>query len=145
MKMKMSSGKWRLCCLGLNVLSNYRNLVASPLSLCRLWWPPTGSSMFMVVVMLLICSVLHCLYSVGNEITTTTTRIKFIKLFYLYSLVLTRPVVNIAVNKIDTLRVRYHYSHDQVTIASLLWRHQQSIMTSSAERRPSEWDKGANV
>ena len=29
--------------------------------------------MFMVVVMLLICSVLHCLYSVGNKITTTTT------------------------------------------------------------------------
>ena len=27
----------------------------------------------MVVVMLLICSVPHCLYSVGNKITTTTT------------------------------------------------------------------------
>ena len=30
------------------------------------------SSMFMVVVMLLMYSVLHCLYSVGNKITTTT-------------------------------------------------------------------------
>ena len=29
--------------------------------------------MFMVVVMLHIYSVLHCLYSVGNKITTTTT------------------------------------------------------------------------
>ena len=48
-------------------------MVASPMSLWPLWWPPTGSSMFMVVVMLLICSVLHCLYSVGNKITTTTT------------------------------------------------------------------------
>ena len=51
-------------------------LVASPMSLWLLWWPPTGSSMFMVVVMLLNCSVLHCLYSVGNKITTTTTTTK---------------------------------------------------------------------
>ena len=43
------------------------------MSLWLLWWPPTGSSMFMVVVMLHIYSVLHCLYSVGNKITTTTT------------------------------------------------------------------------
>ena len=50
-----------------------RYLVASPMSLWLLWWPPTGSSMFMVVVMLLMYSVLHCLYSVGNKITTTTT------------------------------------------------------------------------
>ena len=48
-------------------------LVASPMSLWLLWWPPTGSSMFMVVVMLLMYSVLHCLYSVGNKITTATT------------------------------------------------------------------------
>ena len=48
-------------------------LVASPMSLWLLWWPPTGSSMFMVFVMLHIYSVLHCLYSVGNKITTTTT------------------------------------------------------------------------
>ena len=34
--------------------------------------------MFMVVVMLLICSVLHCLYSVGNKITTTTTTADFV-------------------------------------------------------------------
>ena len=49
------------------------DLVASPMSLSLLWWPPTGSSMFTVVVMLHIYSVLHCLYSVGNKITTTTT------------------------------------------------------------------------
>ena len=49
------------------------NVVASPISLCLLWWPPTGPSMFMVVVMFLMYSVLHCLYSVGNKITTTTT------------------------------------------------------------------------
>ena len=48
-------------------------LVASLISLWLLWWPPTGSSMFMEVVMLLMYSVLHCSYSVGNEITTTTT------------------------------------------------------------------------
>ena len=48
-------------------------LVASPMSLWFLWWPPTGSSMFMVVVMLLMYSVLHCLYSVGNKITTVET------------------------------------------------------------------------
>ena len=41
------------------------------MSLWLLWWPPTGSSMFMVVVMLLMYSVLHCLYSVGNKITIT--------------------------------------------------------------------------
>ena len=50
-------------------------LVASPMSLWLLWWSPTGSSMFRVVVLLHICSVLHCLYSVGNEITTTTKKI----------------------------------------------------------------------
>ena len=29
-----------------------------------------------------------------------------------------------------------------ITIVSLLWRYQKSIVTSSAERRPSEWDTG---
>ena len=48
-------------------------LVASPMSLWLLWWPPAWSSMLMVVVMLLMCSVLHCLYSVRNKITTATT------------------------------------------------------------------------
>ena len=48
-------------------------MVASPMSLWLLWWPPTGSSMFMVVVMLLMYSVLYCLYSVGNKITTIIT------------------------------------------------------------------------
>ena len=48
-------------------------IIPSLMSLWLLWWPPTGSSIFMVVVMLLIYSVLHCLYSVGNKIITTTT------------------------------------------------------------------------
>ena len=53
------------------VLQEYLSLIASPMSLWLLWWPPTGSSMFMVVVMLLMYSVFHWLYSVGNKITTT--------------------------------------------------------------------------
>ena len=57
-------------------------------------------------------------------------------------MLLTRPVVNIAVNKIDILRVRYHFSRDRVTIVWSLWRHQQSIVTTSAERKSSEWDTG---
>ena len=55
---------------------------------------------------------------------------------------LTRPAVNIAVKKIDIKRVRYHYSRDRITIVWSLWRHQQSIVTSSTERKPSEWDTG---
>ena len=43
-------------------------------------------------------------------------------------------------NKIDISRVRYPYSRDRVTIVWPLWRHQQSIVTSSAEQKPSEWD-----
>ena len=50
-------------------------LVASPMSPWLLWWSPTGSWMFRVVVLLHICSVLHCLYSVGNEITTTIKKL----------------------------------------------------------------------
>ena len=46
--------------------------------------------------------------------------------------------MNIAVTKI----VRYHYSRDRITIVWSLWRHQQSIVTSSTERKPSEWDTG---
>ena len=39
-------------------------------------------------------------------------------------------------------RVRYYYSRDRITIFSLLWRHQQSIVTSSAELRLSEtWER----
>ena len=57
-------------------------------------------------------------------------------------LCLTRPAVNITVNKIDIYRVRYHYSRDRITIVGSSWRHQQSIVTSSAERKPSEWDTG---
>ena len=40
---------------------------------------------------------------------------------------LTRPPVNIAVDKIDLQRVRYHYSRDRVTIVSLLWRHHSRL------------------
>ena len=36
--------------------------------------------------------------------------------------------------------VRYHYSCDRVTTVWSLWRHQQSIVKSSTERKPSEWD-----
>ena len=53
---------------------------------------------------------------------------------------LTRPPA--PVNKIDILRVRYHYSRDRVTIVSSLWRHHQSIVTSAAEQRPRKWDTG---
>ena len=51
--------------------------------------------------------------------------------------------MNIAMNKIGIWRVRYHYLHDRITIVSLLWRHQKSIVMLSAERRPSEWDTGS--
>ena len=57
----------------------------------------------------------------------------------------TQSAVNIVVNKIYNYQVRYHYSRDRITIALLLWRHQQSIVTSSAERRPSEWARGRCV
>ena len=46
---------------------------------------------------------------------------------------LTRLVVNIAVNKINIQRVRYHYSDDRVTIVRSLWCHQQLIMMSSTK------------
>ena len=50
--------------------------------------------------------------------------------------------VNIAVNKIDIKRVRYHLSRGRITIFWSLWRHRQSIVTSSAECTASEWDTG---
>ena len=37
-------------------------------------------------------------------------------------------------------RVRYHLSRVRVTIVWSLWRHRQSIVTSSAERKASEGD-----
>ena len=36
---------------------------------------------------------------------------------------------------LDRQRVRYHFSHDRVTITWSLWCHQQSIVTSSAEHK----------
>ena len=41
--------------------------------------------------------------------------------------------MNITVNKIDIYRVRYRFSRDGVTIISSSWRHEQSIVTWSAE------------
>ena len=49
----------------------------------------------------------------------------------------------IAVNKIHIWWVRYHYSCDVVTIVWSLWCHQQSIVMSSAECKPSDWDTGS--
>ena len=54
------------------------------------------------------------------------------------SRLLPRPAVNIAVNEksiSNDLDITIH------VIASL-WRHQQSLVTSSAERKPSEWNMG---
>ena len=53
---------------------------------------------------------------------------------------LTRPAVNIAVNKIDIWRVRCHLSRVHFTIVRSLWCHRQSSVTSSAKRKTSEWD-----
>ena len=36
-----------------------------------------------------------------------------------------------------------HFSHARVTIVWSLRHHQQSIVTSSSERKPSEWDTGS--
>ena len=58
---------------------------------------------------------------------------------------LTRPAMNIAVNKIDILLARYHLSRVRVTIVWSLWRHRQLIVTSSAERRTSETQHGDYV
>ena len=55
---------------------------------------------------------------------------------------LTLPAVNIAVNKNDIYRVRYYFSRAHVIIFWSLWYHQQSIVTLSAECKPSEWDTG---
>ena len=63
-------------------------------------------------------------------------------LFIIYMNILARPAVNIPVNKIDIKPVRYHLSHIRITIVWSLWRHRQSIVTSSAERKASEWDMG---
>ena len=54
----------------------------------------------------------------------------------------TPPAVNIAVHEIDIQRIRY-YSRDGVRIVWSLWRHQKSIVTSSVECKPSEWDTGS--
>ena len=45
-----------------------------------------------------------------------------------------------AVNKLDIWGVRHHFPRDCATSVWLLWRHQQSIVTSSAERKQSDWD-----
>ena len=45
--------------------------------------------------------------------------------------------------KIDIWQPKYHYARDRVRIAWSLWHHQQSILTSSTECKPSEWDMGS--
>ena len=87
----------------------------------------------------LILTTLHCL-KIGDtvEFRWLKTRISIIVLLF----ILTQPAVNIAVNKIDIQRVKYHYLRDCVTIVWSLWHHQQSIMMSTAEQKPSEWDTG---
>ena len=51
--------------------------------------------------------------------------------------------MTIAVNKSisDELDIIIHVL---MAIVSLLWRHQQTIVMASAERRPSEWDPWTN-
>ena len=59
----------------------------------------------------------------------------------------TRLVVNMTVNKIDIQQVKYRFSCACFTIAAsrnVLWCHRQSIMTSLAERNPSEWKPWAH-
>ena len=57
---------------------------------------------------------------------------------------LTRPTVNMAVDKTDIQRVRVliceYLSYVSCHVV-YLWSHQQSIMKSSSERRQSEWDR----
>ena len=53
---------------------------------------------------------------------------------------LTRPAVNIAMNPYLTSQISL--SRARVTIVWTLWRHQQSSVTSSAKRMPSEWNTG---
>ena len=77
---------------------------------------------------------------VGSNASEFITGDTWIYIVYEVKYILTRPVVNIAVNKIDIWRVRYHFSRDRVTIVWSLWRHQQSIVTLSAEPKPKEWD-----
>ena len=52
------------------------------------------------------------------------------------------PTVNTDMNTIDISWVRYHISRAFITIVWSLWHHQQSIVMSSAECKPSEWDMG---
>ena len=56
---------------------------------------------------------------------------------------LTRPTVDMAVDKTDIQRVRVliceYLSHVSCHVV-YLWSHQQSIIKSSSERRQSEWD-----
>ena len=56
-------------------------------------------------------------------------------MLYVISWFLTWTVMNIAVNKIDIWRVRYHFSRDDVTVVWPLWRHQQNVSWASETRR----------
>ena len=80
-----------------------------------LWWPPTGSSN--VYVMFLMYSVLHCLYSVGNKITTVLLLLMQV-CFYLLSLMF------------RTCRVKY---------INVLFSSPQFLRVSSSQPVSSTW------
>ena len=50
--------------------------------------------------------------------------------------------MNIAVNIVDKKQISFYYSRDRVKIICSLWRHQQSIVMSSAERKTNDCDTG---
>ena len=64
---------------------------------------------------------------------------------FLLSFVLTWLALNIAVNIINIWWVRYHYSHDRITIVWSLWHHQQWIVTSSAKHNQASEARGRCV
>ena len=105
-----------------------------------------GSTWILYVTML----TRHCYLLTYSIMTRITKYIQgnllyyriYIYIYIYISSFLTRPVVFIAVNKIDIQRVRYLLSRVRVTIVWSLWHHRQWILTSSAERKASEWDTG---
>ena len=47
--------------------------------------------------------------------------------------------------KIDIQRVKYRFSRDRITIVWYLWRHQQSLVTSSEKRWTQQVIHGGDV
>ena len=111
-------------------------LVASPMSLWLLWWPPTGSSMFMLVVMLLICFVLHWLYSVGNKITTTTTNCSNKPFVFMYSVVtrIEKPICEICICKYSNTLALTSKSQSMTSYGDL-WLHRTSTGLTQLSRK----------